>query len=175
MKHVIKLIAENPKLPGLAIFIICAVALSIAFTAEYGFAIEPCELCLYQRLPYVAAGLFALFAIIAKPGGVTHQLALLGCGLAFCVGMALAIYHFGVEERWWAASCAGTQAMDLSFEDLKAAIMAEPLKPCDQRNWVIFGLSITVYNTLFSLFMALSTFTALVIIRKLKAATPPSA
>jgi disulfide bond formation protein DsbB len=61
--------------------------------------------------------------------------------------------------------------MDMSLDDLKASIMAEPLKPCDSRDWVMFGLSITVYNTVASLFLAAISFTSLAIIRKLKAHT----
>lgn len=169
MNYFIEKISTNPKLPGLLIFIACAGALSTAFLVEYVVGIDPCILCLYQRLPYAAAGLFALFAIIAKPASFTQQTALIGCGIAFLCGASLAFYHFGVEELWWQASCSGAQSLDMSLQDLKASIMAEPLKPCDKKDWVMFGLSITFYNTLISLLLAVSSFTSLSIIRKLKA------
>ncbi|WP_083223082.1 disulfide bond formation protein B [Candidatus Terasakiella magnetica] len=168
MTYLIERISQNPKLPGLFIFIVCLIALGTAFFVEYGLGIDPCILCLYQRIPYVAAGLFALFAIVSKPGGFTQQAALLGCAIAFMSGASIAFYHFGVEEQWWAASCSGAQDLNMSLDDLKASIMAEPLKPCDSKDWVMLGLSVTVYNTLGSLFLALSSFTSLLIIRKLK-------
>jgi len=172
MTFIIDQISKNPRLPGLAIFLICLFAISTAFYVEYVIGIEPCVLCLYQRIPYVAAGLFAIFAIIGKPGSFTQQAALTGCGLAFLTGASIAFYHFGVEEGWWQSACSGAQSMDMSLDDLKASIMAEPLKPCDSRDWVMFDISITVYNTIASLFFAASCFTSLVIIRKLKANTP---
>ncbi|WP_167730532.1 disulfide bond formation protein B [Terasakiella sp. SH-1] len=168
MNLLIQHISQNPKLPGLAIFLICIIALSIAFFVEYVVGIEPCILCLYQRIPYVAAGIFALFAIIAPAGGFTQQAALAGCAVAFMAGSGTAFYHFGVEEQWWAASCSGAQDLNMSLQDLKASIMSEPLKPCDQKDWVMLGLSITVYNTIGSLFLAIGSFTSLHIIRKLK-------
>jgi len=171
MTSLINRISSNPMLPGLFLFLVCLGALSTAYFVEYVLGIEPCELCLYQRIPYAAVGLFSLFVIVGKPGSFTQQVALLGCGIAFLVGASLAFYHFGVEEKWWSAACGGAQSMDMSLDDLKASIMAEPLKPCDSRDWVMFGLSITVYNTVASLFLAAISFTSLAIIRKLKAHT----
>lgn len=171
MTYLINRISTNPKLPGLLLFLFCLAALSTAYFVEYGLGIEPCVLCLYQRIPYVAVGLFSIFAMIGKPGSFTQQAALSGCGIAFLVGASLAFYHFGVEEKWWSAACSGAQSMDMSLDDLKASIMSEPLKPCDSRDWVMFGLSITVYNTVVSLLLAAFSFTSLAIIRKLKANT----
>jgi len=167
MNNLSNLIAQKPKLPGLVILFTCVGALSTAYFVQFVVGIDPCVLCLYQRIPYAAAGLFALFAIIARPGGFTQQAALLGCGIAFICGASVAFYHFGVEELWWQASCSGAQGLNVSFEDLKSSIMAEPLKPCDKKDWVMFGISITAYNTLASIALALSTFTSLVIIRKI--------
>jgi len=168
MNTLIQQISKNPKLPGLFIFLVCVGALATAYFVEYVIGVEPCILCLYQRIPYAAAGVFALFAIVGKPGGFTQQAALLGCMVAFLAGTSIAFYHFGVEEQWWEASCAGAQSLDMSFEDLKASILSEPLKPCDSKDWVMLGISITVYNTIASLLLALSCFTSLMILRKLK-------
>jgi len=168
MNSLIQLISKNPKLPGLFILLTCLGALSTAYFVEYVIGVDPCILCLYQRIPYAAAGLFALFAIIGKPGGFTQQAALFGCLIAFLIGGSLAFYHFGVEENWWDAACGGAQNLNMDIDDLKASIMSEPLKACDTRDWVIFGISITVYNTLTNLFLALSCFTSLSILRKLK-------
>lgn len=168
MNRLSLILAENPKLPGIAILLVCIGALGTAYFVEYVIGIDPCILCLYQRVPYGAAGLFALFAIIAYPGGFTQQAALFGCVIAFAGGAGVAFYHFGVEELWWQASCSGAQDIHASFEDLKSSIMSEPLKPCDKKDWVIFGISITAYNTVASLVLAASSFTSLMVIRKIK-------
>lgn len=166
----IQLLSKQPRAAGQIILAICVACMASAFWVEYIGGVDPCVLCLYQRIPYVAAGAFAIFAIVGKRGGFTQQMALAGCGIAFMAGMSLAIYHFGVEEGFWQSSCSSTQAMNLSLEDLKASIMAEPVKSCDQKDWVVFGLSITVYNTLSSLALMIWSFGSLYIIRKLKEA-----
>ncbi len=168
MNFLIQRISQNPKLPGVLILLICLGALSVALYVEYVVGIEPCILCLYARIPYVAAGLFSLFAIIGRPGSFTQQAALTGCAIAFLAGSSISFYHFGIEQHWWESACSSTQSLNMSLQDLKASIMSEPLKPCDKLDWIMFGLSVTVYNTIGSLFLAASTFTSLSIIRKLK-------
>jgi len=167
----IHLLSRYPRAAGQVILLVCVACMGMALWVQYRGGLEPCILCLYQRIPYVAAGAFAVFALAAKRGGFTQQLALGGCGIAFMVGAALAFYHFGVEEGFFQSACGGAQAMDMNFEDLKASIMAEPAKACDQKDWVIFGLSITVYNTLTSLALMIWSFGSLYIIRRLKEAT----
>jgi disulfide bond formation protein DsbB len=66
MSSLINRISSNPKLPGLFLFLVCLGALSTAYFVEYVLGIEPCELCLYQRIPYAAVGLFSLFVIVGK-------------------------------------------------------------------------------------------------------------
>ena len=45
------------------IFAVSATALANAYIAEYGFGLEPCILCLYQRVPYAVAGVLGLAAL----------------------------------------------------------------------------------------------------------------
>ena len=171
MNTLIPYISQNPRTPGLILLAVSVLALGSAFFVQYVLGIEPCVLCIYQRIPYAAVGIFALFAIIAKPGGFTQQFALSLSILAFIIGASVAFYHVGVEEKWWVSACSSTLSTNLSFEDLKATLMATPLKSCDQKDWVIFDISITVYNTVFSIFMAGVTSCLLYIVRQLKAHT----
>jgi disulfide bond formation protein DsbB len=172
MKNLTNIISRRPYLPGLILFFACVSALSTAYFVQFVMGIDPCILCLYQRVAYAAAGLFSLFAILSRAGGFTQKTALLGCGIAFLCGAGLAFYHFGVEELWWQSACAGVQDITASFDDLKASIMSEPLKPCDKKDWVMFGLSITAYNTVASLLLAISAFTSFGIIRKINTLKP---
>ena len=51
-----------PRLVPFAILAASIGALIIAYTAELAFGIEPCILCLYQRIPYALAGALAVAA-----------------------------------------------------------------------------------------------------------------
>lgn len=46
---------------------ISAFALSMAFTAQYIFGLEPCILCLYQRIPYALVIALGLTGFLTAP------------------------------------------------------------------------------------------------------------
>lgn len=137
---------------------VCVGALGTAYTAQYGFDIEPCILCLYQRIPYAVAGVLALAAIL-MPRGPGRRALLMLCVPVFLIGAGVAFYHTGVEQHWWvsAAGCGGTTESFTSAADLQASLMAAPEKACDAIDWTLFGLSMTVYNTALFLSLAIAT------------------
>ncbi len=146
-------------------FILVAVAavLATVYTAQYGFHMEPCVLCIYQRVPYWAAAAIALTALMVptadRPGVATLL------GVLFLCGAALAFYHTGVEQQWWhaATSCAaaeGAPNMPMNFEAFSTTPLKPLVKSCEDLDWTIFGLSITVYNTATQIVLALIAFGA---------------
>lgn len=129
-------------------------ALGSAYIAEYGYGLEPCTLCLYQRVPYGLAGIVALAALSMPRGSRARLVAV--CAALFLVGSAIAFYHVGVEQHWWAsaAGCGGTLPLDMSAADLKAALMAPPDPACDAPSWTFLGVSIATWNVPVSLVLA---------------------
>ncbi len=124
-----------------------AAALAAAYTAQYGFHLAPCILCLYQRVPFaviVALGL----AGYALNKGYKFFLGLIS--LSFFINVVIAAYHTGVERKWWRSFLEGCSTPDLSgsIEDLMARIEAAPVTACDAIAWVdpVLGLSMANYN-----------------------------
>lgn len=136
----------------------CVGALGTAYTAQYVFGLEPCILCLYQRIPYAIAGVLALAAIL-MPRGTGRIVLLAICVPVFLTGAGIAFYHVGVEQHWWvsAAGCGGEVSGLSTVADLQASLMAEPVKACDEVDWTLFGLSMTVYNVAASLILTAAT------------------
>ena len=136
-------------------------ALATAYTAELAFGLEPCVLCLYQRIPYAVAGLLGLLALLLPPGRYSVW-AVAGCGAVFAAGAGIAFYHVGVEQHWWmsAASCgaAGGGPAPETVEELRALLGAKPPKACDEIDWTLFGLSMATYNVAASLALAFGAF-----------------
>ncbi len=136
-------------------------ALITAYTVELAFGIEPCILCLYQRIPYALAGTLALAALLA-PGGRVKVWAVIGAGVAFLAGAEIAFYHVGVEQHWWRslASC-GVAAGDPepeTVEELRRLLTeAGPAKACDEVDWTLFGVSMATYNVAASLALAVGS------------------
>jgi disulfide bond formation protein DsbB len=148
-----------PRLVPFSIVFFSVGALSIAYTAQYGFDIQPCVLCLYQRIPYALVSVLALAAIMMPRGKWRNLLSGL-CVPVFVIGAGLAFYHSGVEQHWWAsaAGCGGSLPGETSIVDFQAALMQTPQKPCDAIDWTLFGLSMTVYNVAASCLLALGSF-----------------
>ena len=131
-----------------------ACALGIALIAQYGYQLNPCELCSYQRIPY---GSILLFGGLALAFGEWNRAAVgYLFGVIFFVGAALAFYHTGVEQHWWqsATSCGGHQPMPRSLAELKVELTKIMPKGCDKIDWTLFGLSMSVYNTVASLVLS---------------------
>jgi disulfide bond formation protein DsbB len=145
---------------------VSAVALAVALVAQYGFGLEPCVLCQYQRIPYWAAGAAALTAVLV-PATDRAGIAAVIAGVFAC-GAALATYHFGVEQRWWHAvtSCAAQGGMPTSFDAFRAGPLTPLAKPCDALDWMVFGVSITFYNALLSAALAVVATYAASTVRK---------
>ena len=122
---------------------------------QYLGELAPCKLCIWQRWPHVAAIVLAVMAMtVAWP--IRRPLALLGA-LAMAVGAGIAIYHTGIEQKWWTgpSACTGAVPTGLSAKDLMAKIMSAPVERCDEIPWSLFGLSMAAWNALASLGLAL--------------------
>lgn len=138
------------------VLLACLGALGAAFTAQYGFGLRPCVLCLYQRVPYGLAAILAGLALLPALGP-TAKLRLLGlCVLLFLVNSGIAWFHVGVEEHWWAglAGCTGGSPQANSIEDLQRMLAGPPPPRCDQIPWALFGISMAGYNVFASLALA---------------------
>lgn len=142
-----------PRLAGAMMLALGAGSLALAFAAQHLGGLAPCILCIYQRYPYgVVAGLGILALLLrGKPGIVRALVAL--AGVALLVDAAIAAFHVGVEQHWWAGTdeCGGTLGAGLSAEELKAQLMAAPVVRCDEIAWSLFGISMAGYNFMLAL------------------------
>jgi disulfide bond formation protein DsbB len=139
-----------------AILAISLGALAAAFAGQYLFSLEPCVLCLYERVPWAIAALIAA-AGLAGWAGRRDLVPIALCSAVFAVGGALAFYHVGVEQHWWGsiAGCGGTPVSGLTLDDLRPETLATGLKPCDRVDWRLFGLSLAGYNAIASTLLSL--------------------
>lgn len=110
----------------------------------------PCELCVLQRWPHVAA--MAVAGLVWLTGR-TRALALLGM-VAAGVAMGLALYHVGVEMTWWEgpSHCSGTVGdfARMSAQELMTRLQSAPVVRCDEIAWSFLGVSMAGWNAAFS-------------------------
>ncbi|MEQ8196039.1 MAG: disulfide bond formation protein B [Rhodospirillales bacterium] len=130
-------------------------ALATAYIAEFFFGLEPCPLCIYQRIPFALAGVLALLALAGPLSGRLERAVITICGLVFLIGGTIAVYHVGVEQHWWAsATCGSASPAELTFEQMQKALTSGEPKACDTVDWQLFGISMAGYNIVYSFALA---------------------
>lgn len=138
------------RLAPLLVLIASVAVVGLALLSQYVGGLQPCELCLLQRWPYYVAIGLSLLALAAGRRAVTVAVVAL-CALLFLAGAALAFYHVGVEQLWFAGptACTGT-IHATSVAELKAQLLARPPVRCDEIQWSLFGVSLAGWNFLAS-------------------------
>jgi disulfide bond formation protein DsbB len=113
----------------------------------------PCELCWWQRYPYMAIMGVTLVALAVK--AIPEKFVLLLLAALFLTDAGIAGFHVGVEQRWWEGLSTCSSFVDLSdnLNDAVDAIMNAPLIRCDEIAWSLFGISMAGYNMLIALGM----------------------
>lgn len=147
------MLANPPVIYG---FIIgtCLIAVGLAIASEIFLGLEPCVMCIYQRWGFVVAALFAMIGLaFYKKTPLTAPLFTALSGLAFLGNGAVALYHSGVEQKWWVSAvegCAVPGFDNNSSQSWLENIMSAPSKPCDEIAWQdpIIGLSMANYNVI---------------------------
>ena len=69
------------------------------------------------------------------------------------VSTILAIYHVGVEQKFWMGpnSCTNFSIDGLTTDQLLDQIMSAPIVRCDEIVWKFIGISMAGWNVLISL------------------------
>ena len=86
-------------LNGILVFSI--LSLSIAYFIQYVLGHKPCNLCIIERVPYIAAIiLISLIFIINRYQKIISSLIL----IFFIFGAVVSFYHFGIEQGFFSES-----------------------------------------------------------------------
>lgn len=133
-------------------------ALFAAIYSQLALGLEPCELCLYQRIPYIVAMVLAgLGLALHKNARATVHITGL-CALTFLTNAGIALYHSGVELKWWASMVEGCAVPNFSADpSLLQKILTTPAASCQDIAWTdpFLGLTMANYNVAFSLLLFL--------------------
>jgi disulfide bond formation protein DsbB len=127
-----------PRLAGAITALAALAALGMAYFAQYGLHLTPCELCLWERWPYRLVAGLGLLAAFAKPKTSRALLAL--AGLAMLGDAGIAFLHVGVERGWWASplpQCNGALIPGAPLPPI-------PATPCDRPVYLVPALPISM-------------------------------
>ena len=135
------------------ILIFIFLVLTSAFVVEYGLGHKPCELCLYQRIPYFISALLIINIFLIKK---YEKITFLLLSFVFIASAILAFYHFGIEQGFFNESLACTTpdlSKILSKEQLLELLKQNSVS-CKDVSFKILGFSLAAINTIFSLFLS---------------------
>ncbi len=135
-----------------------------ALISEYIFGLYPCEMCMWQRWPHLAALIFALLGIMFNQIAGSRMMILLAA-LAILASGLIGGFHAGVEYGWWEGITSCATAPEAGG-DMLESILNAPLARCDVAPWSLFGISLAGFNFLLSVGGAMLIFTLSAMNRK---------
>lgn len=128
------------------------VLLGGAYYFQYIVGLAPCEMCLWQRYPHMAAILLGVLTLpLMKAPRVALAFALLAV-LALSVTSGIGVFHAGVEYHLWEGpqACSGRIPTGLPAEELKKILLRAPMVRCDEAAWKMAGISMAGWNAILS-------------------------
>ena len=138
-------------LNGVLIFSI--LSLSIAYFIQYVLGHKPCNLCLIERIPYIASViLISLIFIINKFEKIISIIIL----LFFIFGAIVSFYHFGIEQGFFSESlvCDLGNNANLSKEQLLKQLENSSIVSCKDVTFRVLGFSLATINTIISIILS---------------------
>lgn len=136
-----------------------AATVGTALAFEYVGGFIPCKLCLEQRTPYyIAIPLLAMgwvSSCLNLSSMLTRVLILLGA-LLMTYGLVLAVFHTGVELKYWQgpADCSSAMRITQNAGNLLDELNAVRPPSCDSAPGHFLGLSFAGWNIVASLLFA---------------------
>jgi disulfide bond formation protein DsbB len=132
-------------------------ALFAAYFIQYVLGHQPCNLCLFERVPYILTIIIIIISFIFNKYEKIY-LALLS--IIFISATLISFYHFGIEQGFIKESLVCN--LDSFNDNLTAEDILNQLKEktisCKDVTFKILGLSLATINTIISFLLSVIMF-----------------
>ena len=128
-------------------------SLTIAYFIQYVLGHKPCNLCIIERIPYIAAIiLISLIFILNRYQKIISSLIL----IFFIFGSVVSFYHFGIEQGFFSESlvCDLGNSQPINKEELLNQLKKAEIVSCKDVTFRFLGLSLATINTVISLILS---------------------
>ena len=138
-------------LNGILIFSI--LSLLIAYFIQYILDHKPCNLCLIERIPYIASVVLISLIFIINRFEKIISIVLL---FFFIFGAVVSFYHFGIEQGFFSESliCDLGNDANLSKELLLKQLENSSIVSCKDVTFRVLGFSLATINTIISIILS---------------------
>ena len=130
------------------------ISLLIAYFIQYILGHKPCNLCLIERIPYIAA-IILISSIL-----MINKFERLISGVLiffFIFGAIVSFYHVGIEQGFLSESLVcdlSTSSSNLSKETLLKKLENQTVVSCKDVTFRFLGLSLATINTVISILLS---------------------
>ena len=124
-----------------------------AMIVEHALGHQPCNLCLYERIPYIFSAILIVKIFIFKK---YEKIILFILFLVFLVSVVLAFYHFGIEQGFFNESlvCNIENQTSASSKEQLLKELSKNIISCKDVSFRILGLSLAAINTILSIVLS---------------------
>ena len=142
-----------------SILLISIFSLLAAYFIEYILNYKPCNLCIFERIPYFASTVLIVLSLYSKR---FEKFTFGILSIIFAIGAIISFYHFGIEQGFFEESfvCISDDKINnLAKEDLLKSLQKTTVS-CKQVDFKLFGLSLATINTFLSIVLSVISFKA---------------
>lgn len=138
-------LTTRPRAANLAGFLACAGLMAYALYAQYGLGLEPCPLCVFQRVGVIALGSVFLLAAAHPAGAIGRRVYALLVGLVALGAGAVAGRHLWLQALPPERVPACGPGLDFLLESFPLREAVEVVLSgsgeCAQVDWQLLGLA----------------------------------
>jgi len=128
-------------------------SLSTAYFIQYVLGHKPCNLCIIERIPYIAAIiLISLIFILNSYHKIISSFIL----VFFIFGAVVSFYHSGIEQGFFSESivCDLGNSQTINKEELLNQLKKAEIVSCKDVTFRFLGLSLATINTIISIILS---------------------
>jgi disulfide bond formation protein DsbB len=129
--------------------VICFAMLAYALYAQYSLGLDPCPLCIFQRVTIFALGVVFLAAALLHPRGAARYLYAALIGIAALATIALAARHLYIQSQppGTVASCGAPLGVMLKYSPLTEVVrkVLTGGGECSEVNWKFASLAMPAW------------------------------
>ncbi len=138
-------------------FLVCAALIAWALWLQYGMDLDPCPLCIFQRIAVIATGIVFLVAAIHNPGNKGAGFYALLTVIAAGTGAALAGWQVWIQGQPKGSVPSCGMGLDYMLDTMPLLdVISRVLKgsgECAEQGWVFLGLAIPSWTFVFFIAM----------------------
>ncbi|HXO65759.1 MAG TPA: disulfide bond formation protein B [Steroidobacteraceae bacterium] len=138
-------------------FVVCAALLAYALYAQYRLGLDPCPLCIFQRIGVMLVGLAFLVAALHHPYGAGRYLYGTAIGVFALATVAVAARQLYIQHLPPGSipSCGAPLAIMLKFMPLTELIrkVLTGSGECGEVNWRFLGLAMPAWVLIWALLL----------------------